>query len=341
MALRLQDLPAPAAHLVLKVERFLRQELKVSTQNKSLLLSLSGGPDSTALALILTLLKKRLKLKEIAGFYLDHGLRKESKEEKRFLEDLSQRQGFSLYFFSTRVDLIAQKTGKGLEEIGRNLRYKLLTYLTKKYGFELVALGHHLNDLAEDVLMRFIRGTGWPALGGMEAKIEQDFFTLLRPLIFLTKEEILKFLELVRQGYCVDKSNEDLSFLRNRVRHNILPLFLKENPLFLKNVFKIWKISQLERRDLKQILNKIEIKKDDCCIEVKRKDLEGLASLDRLNLLAFYLDKIGKGQVLFDNLYRLELFLEQDSSSAKTFEFPGKKKVKVLKDKIVIIKENE
>ncbi|HCO12255.1 MAG TPA: tRNA lysidine(34) synthetase TilS, partial [Desulfonauticus sp.] len=127
MALRLQDLPAPAAHLVLKVERFLRQELKVSTQNKSLLLSLSGGPDSTALALILTLLKKRLKLKEIAGFYLDHGLRKESKEEKRFLEDLSQRQGFSLYFFSTRVDLIAQKTGKGLEEIGRNLRYKLLT----------------------------------------------------------------------------------------------------------------------------------------------------------------------------------------------------------------------
>lgn len=340
MSLQLQKIPPKAAHLALRVENFLKQDLQINLQDKSLLISLSGGPDSTALLLILLLLKNRLQIKEVAGMYLDHGLREEARLEQKFLQNLAAKHGLTFFTFKTKVGLIAAKSGKGKEEIGRRIRYRLFDFLVKKYKFEVVCLGHHLNDLAEDFFMRLIRGTSWPKLGGMEAKIERKDFILLRPLLFLAKQELIEFLDEIDQRYFIDKTNEDLSFLRNRVRHTIMPLFLRENPLFLKNIFKIWQLSRLEREELQNILGKVKVEKISKGFAIDKKGLLKESSLNRLRIISFYLEQLGEGQLLFDNLLKAENLIKNNKVN-KFIQFPGKKKVRIDKNKILILKNEE
>lgn len=240
--LALQAIPRASARLCLSVERFLREDLAVDPAGRIFLVGFSGGVDSTALLLIFHLLRSRLGC-GLAAAHLDHGIRDESGEEMRHCMRLCR--DLDIPFFTEKVSVpSAQMQGQGLEETARKLRYAFFDEVRRELPGAMLLLGHQLNDLAEDVLMRLIRGAGWPALGGMPGRDDERM--LCRPLLLTPKKVLASFVESLGLSCTEDASNSDPVYFRNRVRHTILPLFLKENPSFLTGVADLWHMARLD-----------------------------------------------------------------------------------------------
>ncbi|MEW5733538.1 MAG: tRNA lysidine(34) synthetase TilS [Thermodesulfobacteriota bacterium] len=184
------------------------------------LLALSGGADSTTLALVMHKIAPDLEL-ALGAAHLNHCLRgPESDRDEEFVRRLAW--SLELPFFSGREDVAAlARAGRvGLEEAGRDIRRAFLCRVAKENGYSAVALGHHADDAAETVLMALVRGSGLTGLSGIPAKEGM----LIRPLIDLTRDDILGFLADEGAAWREDGSNRDMRFLRNRVRHQVLPL---------------------------------------------------------------------------------------------------------------------
>ncbi|MDQ7031639.1 MAG: tRNA lysidine(34) synthetase TilS [Desulfonauticus sp.] len=321
---------------MLKVENFLHEQ-GILVQNKKVLVALSGGPDSTALVIILCLLRQRLGL-DVEALYLNHGLREESVDEEVFVKKLGTIWKFPVTILKTKIKLLATKTHSGIEECSRRLRYLVLKRFLIKQKCHYIALGHQLNDLAEDVLLRMLRGAGWPALGGMDAYREKE--KIIRPLLFLTKQEIEQFLGLLKQNYCVDKSNFELNVLRNRVRHTILPLFCAENPSFLKNIYRLWQLSQIDKKDFNFKISLLGDVQKGRSLFLARERLDCFLPGERLRIYAYFLNQLGTGQVLSENLFKLEQCFKQKAKNKK-IQFPGNKMAIVNKRGVFLLKKEK
>ena len=148
------------------------------------------------------------------------------------------------------VAATAARTGLGLEAAGRRERYAFLEQARRTRGAEWVVTAHHAGDLAEDVLLRLVRGASWPGLGGMRGVTgmsamaaasgvsgnEHAEHTILRPLLMQEKASLIGLLRRQGIAWCEDASNTDRAFRRNRMRLDVLPLLLAENPDFLEAV---------------------------------------------------------------------------------------------------------
>ena len=235
----LKDLDAEDARTALLVARFTESELGVPLQGARLLIALSGGADSTALLVLFCALRGKYGL-SLAAAHLDHALRKESAEEAEAACALCRELGVG--FFSRREDVgeKARLWRCGVEEAGRRVRYAFLEDCRRDWGASWILTAHHVGDLAEDVLMRLMRGAAWPGLGGMEAVVEEEGRRVLRPLLMLEKKDLSGMLLRLGVPWREDSSNADRAWKRNRVRHDMLPLFLAENPNFYESVRRLW-----------------------------------------------------------------------------------------------------
>ncbi|MCR5813984.1 MAG: tRNA lysidine(34) synthetase TilS [Desulfovibrio sp.] len=231
LTLSLQSLPPAQAKLCLFVEKALAN-LPLDRPLR-FLLALSGGIDSTALAVIFAVLAKRHSHTLLAAT-INHGLRPEAHKEVAGTVRLCQRLGIICRSLACDVAGFAQQQKIGLEEAARTLRYKLLEEERQAVHADFIVTAHHADDLQEDMLMRLVRGCGWPALGGMSAKDEQR--KLLRPLLGLKKRALKDLLCALNLSWFEDASNTDLTFTRNRFRHTILPLLTQENPNLCQNL---------------------------------------------------------------------------------------------------------
>jgi tRNA(Ile)-lysidine synthase len=330
----IQDLPPKWAHLCLRVERFLRRELRLQLESKRLLLAVSAGVDSRALLLIFHLLRRRLDL-ELLAAHLDHGLRPESPREALAVQDFCARLGLACITGRTKARTLARKTGRGLEDAGRLLRYRFLFGLRRKHGCHLVLTAHQANDLAEDVLLRLIRGTGWPALSGMQAFDAAS--GLVRPLLLTPKEELIEFVRALGVDWEEDPSNADLSFRRNRIRHRIAPLLAEENPSFLSGVEQLWRQGRLDDAFWRQRLQGLRgcERRSASAIYMPGLVLRRLHQAERLRWYKDALERIGPGQVLSSNLFRLDEAW-QSGDAAKRIQFPGAKEAEVDRRGITI-----
>ncbi len=238
----LATLDRKGARLALAVDRFVRGDLGVDWRGASLLVAYSGGADSTALLALLAALRSRLRL-TLTAAHLDHGLRPESGEDALCARDMCERLGIS--FVAGRADVagLASASGMGLEEAGRAARYDFLRRARAEAGADFIVTAHQAGDLAEDVLLRLVRGAAWPALGGMRGVTEDG---LLRPLLLTDKDDLLDFLRRHGLPWREDASNSGRAFRRNRIRHDVLPLLKAENPA-LADVFRhIWRNARLD-----------------------------------------------------------------------------------------------
>ncbi|MDR1659584.1 MAG: tRNA lysidine(34) synthetase TilS, partial [Desulfovibrio sp.] len=246
----IHDLSPASAKLCLSVERFLLSQ--GIGRNTRLLAAVSGGADSTALVLILRILAPRLAL-HVSALTVNHGLLPEAGSVAAMTVRQCAALGVGCALKKADVSGLADKEGLGLEEAGRELRYRLLEEERAAGKADYVALGHHSADLAEDVLMRLTRGAGWPALGGMLAR--DDRRRLLRPLIFVKPQSLRALLRECRIVWHEDPSNSDLRFKRNRVRHTILPALRKENPSLDQAVARLWQLARTDRDYWEKILD--------------------------------------------------------------------------------------
>ena len=238
----LQQLPRAQARLCLGVERFCRREFGLAPGSR-LLLALSGGADSTALALLMRLLARRLGL-SLFALSVDHGLRPESAEDARHVEALCRLLGIPCRVRRKDVAACAKDWGCGLEDAGRRVRYALLEEERQAVNADWIVLGHHAGDLAEDVLLRLTRGAGWPGLAGMAAKDARR--RVLRPLLFTPPEALRGLLHGLGIGWREDASNQSRAFRRNRLRHEVLPQLRRENPALERSLVTLHRLGELD-----------------------------------------------------------------------------------------------
>ena len=205
-----------------KLYSFLK-EYEMILPGDRVICAVSGGADSVALLFALYLLKDKLEIQLEAAHFNHHLRGEESDRDEAFVKELCDRYDIALHLGGEEV-----KPGKkGLEAAARDARYRFLKSLGGK-----IATAHTADDNAETVLMHLIRGTGLKGLGG----ITPVHGNIIRPMLNVTRQEVESFLEEWCMAHIEDSSNGTDAFLRNRIRHNVMPLLKQENPRLAENL---------------------------------------------------------------------------------------------------------
>lgn len=217
----------------LGVKRFISEE-KLLKKGDHLLIAVSGGADSLCLLLLLHhwAYRENWKLKVA---YFDHGLRKETLAEKAFVESWAKK--LKLPFVGGKGETKKLKSLKkySLEESARYLRYAFLKKEAQKFNNAKVAVAHHLNDQVETFFVTLLKGSGLGGLSGMKSFVREGEIQIVRPLLCVSKQEILEYLKFRKVAFCRDETNTDTTLMRNKVRLKLLP-FLEKN--FKWNILK-------------------------------------------------------------------------------------------------------
>ena len=216
-----------------------------------LLVGFSGGPDSLCLAHFL----KKNGFSLIAA-HLDHGLRATSAEEAKLAQVTCDRMGVA--FITSRVDVkdYVLKNKMSIEESARQLRYEFLFQAALDHHAQAVVVAHHADDQVETVLMHVLRGSGLSGLAGMRTYSLPNPWSktipLIRPLLSISREEILNYLKENDLTPIYDASNEDIRFFRNRIRNELIPLLSTFNPQIKERVNRMANVVSVDEDFLVQ-----------------------------------------------------------------------------------------
>ncbi|BCS54504.1 tRNA lysidine(34) synthetase TilS [Geobacter sp. SVR] len=211
--------------LIARVGRTIREQA-LFRSGDTVIVGLSGGADSCLLLDILVKLYDPSPRLVVA--HLNHCLRgSESDADQEFARALAARHGLPFETRCMDVAAVARQKRLSLEDAGRQARIEFFAELREKWQATAVALAHHADDQAETVLMRLLRGSGTRGLSGMPFRNGHGF---IRPLLEITRSEIVAHLEHCGLTWREDASNADMDFLRNRIRHELLPLLESYNP---------------------------------------------------------------------------------------------------------------
>lgn len=180
----------------------------------------SGGADSVCMLKILKDMEKEMEL-TIHVVHVNHGVRgAESQEDSEYVKRMCRQWEIPFHLFAWDVPGIARERKCSVEEAGRELRYEAFYEAAEKYGGSRIAVAHNADDQAETILWNLVRGTGLKGLGG----IRPVNGMIIRPLLCVTRKEILEYLKTQGIEYCTDSTNGTLDYTRNRLRLQILPL---------------------------------------------------------------------------------------------------------------------
>ncbi|QEM68085.1 tRNA lysidine(34) synthetase TilS [Geobacter sp. FeAm09] len=211
--------------LPLRVARTIREH-GLFAPGDTVIVALSGGADSTALLDLLSRLPGCAP--RLVAAHLNHCLRgPESDRDEEFVRTLAARYRIPLECRRVDVNTYAQTERLNLEDAGRQARIAFLDELRHSWQAAAVALAHHADDQAETVLMRLLRGAGPGGLSGMSYRNGRSF---IRPLLEFSRDELVAYLTARGLTWHEDASNLDTTFLRNRIRHELLPLLESYNP---------------------------------------------------------------------------------------------------------------
>lgn len=227
--------------LIHKVSRTINEN-KMLDRGSRILTGISGGPDSVALLYLLSAIGLENDY-HIGVAHINHGLRGESADlDAVFVETLAKK--LNVPYYAIKVDLFAirKKTGTCLEEAGREVRYAFFHETADQYGFDKIAVGHHLEDDAELILMNIIRGSGPTGMAGIPPVRGR----VVRPLIHCRRKEILSFLKSRNINYVHDETNANTLFQRNHIRHCLIPALEHYNPRIVENLHRMGRLAGCE-----------------------------------------------------------------------------------------------
>lgn len=261
----------------------------------------SGGADSVALLFAMWLLREKFGI-SVSAAHFNHCLRgEESDRDEAFVRQFCARYEISLEVCAQKV--VAGK--KGLEAAARDARYAFLKTLPGK-----IATAHTANDNTETVLMHLVRGTGLKGLGGI-APVNGN---LIRPMLGVTRQEVMDFLSEYHLDYVTDSSNETDAFLRNRLRHHVMPALLDENPRLAGNVSAM----ALRLREDEQALSALAHAEPLPDVPTLRQMPQALRS----RALCGFLERCGVKEPEAEHIALAEELVFSDKPSASAF-FPG------------------
>ncbi|MEP9410532.1 MAG: tRNA lysidine(34) synthetase TilS [Candidatus Brocadia sp.] len=229
----------------------------------SIIVAVSGGPDSVALLKTLCTINstKNLHLYLLVA-HLNHKLRGlSSEEDEQFVRNLSKDLSLPFIIKTADIQKIANQTKRSVEETARMERYKFFMESAQKYTASTVAIGHTADDNAETILHRIIRGTGILGLEGIPVKrplAHGSAIQLVRPLLFSWRREIIEYLGKERCNYRTDDSNYEPTYLRNKIRLELVPLLENQyNPNIKNTLIQLCQILNMNNEYLVSEAKKI------------------------------------------------------------------------------------
>ena len=308
-----------------KVRIFIRQHHLLQDESR-VVVGLSGGSDSVCLAHILD----KLGYEVVAAHCNFHLRGEESMRDEQFVVSLCQQMGWNLHQEDFDTAVYARQKGISIEMAAREYRYDWFKRLKEEVGAEAIAVGHHQDDNVETLLLNLTRGTGIKGLCGMQPQNGD----VVRPLLCLTRKDILIYLEDVHQTYVTDHTNLEDDFARNKVRLDVLPLLETINQGAMKNLAstqenltEVMKVYQQAMQDA--ITNCVE-QKENGEIHIDIQKLQTLPS--PISVLHEVLSPFGFNKVQLKDL------LAALNESGKVFIAAGRR---VLVDRQYIIVEAE
>ena len=246
-----------------KVLRFIKENNLVSAGDR-ILVALSGGPDSVFLLHFFNKFKKKFKI-QIEAAHINHKLRgKDSDRDEYFCEAICDELDIPLHIFAADIKSVSKKEKTSLEITGRKIRYKYFDNLLATIKNSKLASAHNADDNTETVLLNLIKGAGLKGLSGIPIKRDK----IIRPILCLTKREILDYLEENKFEYRIDQSNLSSEYERNFLRNDIIPLIQENlNPAFnnsvLNSSINFQKLNYLIDKLLSEFKTKLDFKKND------------------------------------------------------------------------------
>ena len=274
-----------------------------------IVLATSGGPDSMCLASLVCELKKVKNLKVIIA-HVNHKLRIESEEEKDFVYKYCQDNNLIWEYME-----IKEYNHDNLENEARQKRYAFFEEVVHKYKANYLMTAHHGDDLMETILMRLVRGSSIKGYAGFKEIVKMNDYKIVRPLISVTKDEIVKYMEDNHLKYFIDKSNYSLDYTRNRYRKIVLPFLKKENPKchlkFLKFSQELDEVNNFLDKYILNIINNI-------------KDNRGININKLLELDDFLIKKVIEYELSL--IYINDLFLVSDNNTLEIIKLIKAKK---------------
>ena len=257
-------------------------------ENSRILVACSGGPDSMALLYLLQdIATHRHTTYRIGVAIVDHCIRPESKDEVLWLQHQVEELGLPFYSATFDVPRLSKEYKKSEETIGRQVRYQWLNEIAQSEGYDYISVAHHKDDQAESILAHIIRGSGLNGLTGMSVVQSEYAIPVVRPLLDVTKENLLAYIGTKHISYCVDSTNEDVRYQRNRIRHRIIPELEAVNPAVVDAIVRLGSsvnedvmvISDLTSRTFDKL---VSIGKDEVSISRRALRQEPLAIQRRL-----------------------------------------------------------
>ena len=283
-----------------KLTAFIRTHYQIQPGDH-VICAVSGGADSVALLFGLYLLREKLQF-TLSAAHFNHQLRaEESDRDEAFVRALCDRYDIPLAVGTAPVT----PGKKGLEAAARDARYSFFATLSGK-----IATAHTAGDNAETVLMHLVRGTGLSGLGGI-APVSGN---LIRPMLGITRQEVLDFLQEYCLQFVTDSSNNTDAFLRNRLRHHVMPLLEQENPRLAENLSAM----ALQLRQDEAFLR--EAAAEQTTLEVDA--LRQMAPALRVRILEAFLKENGVREPEYRHIAMAESLIASQKPSARA-EFPG------------------
>lgn len=283
-----------------KLAAFLRR-YDLVRKGDTVICAVSGGADSMALLFAMYLLRDKLDI-FVQAAHFNHCLRgEESQADEAFVREFCGRYDIALSV--GRAEVTAGK--KGLEAAAREARYLFFDTLEGK-----IATAHTADDNAETVLMHMIRGTGLKGLGGIAPQRGK----LIRPMLEITRQQVLNFLAEYHIPHREDSSNAGDAFLRNRLRHHVMPLLKQENPRLAENVSSM----ALRLRQDEEALQETVDFSDGLPVD----KLRSMQPARRSRVIAAYLQHCSVAEPEAEHIALVQALLDSDKPSAKA-NFPG------------------
>lgn len=311
------------------VYRFIN-ELQINSEY--MVAAISGGPDSMFLLDILMNLSNKLK-KKIVVAHVHHNLRKESDEEALQVEKFCNDN--DIIFEMKKIE--KYPNNKFSEEAARKIRYEFFDEVIKKYNSDILFTAHHGDDLMETVLMRISRGSSLKGYAGFERISYDRGYKVVRPLIFMTKDQIIDYLNEKGIWYAVDVSNESDKYTRNRYRKYILPELKKEN----ENIhIKFCEYNEKLLLADKYLKNQIEKIYTDIVInnEINIEKFNKLETIIKTYLLEKYLKSIYKKNIVDISNKHINIIIDLLNSNLNSkFDLPLNKKGIIEYNKFKVI----
>ena len=248
------------------------------TSGDTILVAVSGGPDSMCLLDNLLKLKDVLEVKEIVVAHLNHMIRQEAKEETEYVEEYCNKNNIRCFVKYEDIIKEAKEQKIGTEEAGRKARYDFFEQITSKTNADKIAIAHNKNDNVETVFMHMLRGSGISGLTGIKPYREGKY---IRPLIKCSRDEIEEYCTKEKLNPKYDKTNNDNTYTRNRIRNELIPYIKKEfNPNIIETIDRLSELIL----DEEIYMQEITVENYNLILENENKD-EIVLNLKKFNLL--------------------------------------------------------